>query len=810
MHASMPVEGMTCAACAARVQKVLGRLEGVRAADVSFASERMEVDYAPALIGVADLAAAVARAGYSSPTTSWELSLEGMTCASCASRIERALAGVSGVCSVQVNLADDSARIEVYRGALQAADLVLAVQRAGYGARVRTGAAGEWEQQERAARSHARRELLVLLASALLTLPMVLQMLLMALGVHFELSGVLQLILATPVQFGVGARFYRAAWTALRNRSGNMDLLVALGTSAAYFLSLCLLLWPSLAPAAEHLYFEASATVMTLVLFGKWLEGRAKRGATLAIRALMELRPEQARVLRGEREVEVAAEAVGAGDVVVVRPGERLPVDGRVRSGATTVDESMITGESRPVAKSEGDEVTGGAINGAGLIHVEATRVGSESTLARIIELVRNAQAARAPVQKLVDRISAVFVPVVLGVALISLLGWLWVGTSLTSAIITAVSVLVIACPCALGLATPTAIMAGTGRAARAGILIKDATTLELAHRLTAVAFDKTGTLTEGRPSVRDVLAVNGDGDGLLALLAAVEVGSEHPLGRAVVEAARQRQLALLPATEMQSLPGRGVVARVDGRRIHVGSRRLMRERGVPIEALDAAAAEREAQGQSVLWAADDAGLLGAVAVGDAIKPSAARAIAAVRECGLMAVMITGDNRATAEAVGAELGVDDVRAEVLPERKAAEVQALQRAGQVVAMVGDGINDAPALAAADLGFAMGTGTDVAMHTAGATLMRGDPLLVVDAIAISRATYGKIRQNLFWAFIYNVIGIPLAALGLLNPMVAGAAMAMSSVSVVGNSLLLQRWRPAATAAGEAAADGIRERT
>ncbi|PKN58088.1 MAG: copper-translocating P-type ATPase [Deltaproteobacteria bacterium HGW-Deltaproteobacteria-14] len=645
--------------------------------------------------------------------------------------------------------------------------------------------------------SWAHRDRLLLIGAAALTLPLLAPMVLGLLGVEAMLNGWVQLALATPVQVVAGARFYRGGWAALRAGSGNMDVLVALGTSAAFGLSLATLI----TDPTQHLWFEASAAVITLVLLGKHLESRAKRKTTDAIRALMALRPDTARVLRAGEEVEVPADAVRRGEVVVVRPGERLPVDGTVTRGASQVDESLLTGESMPVTKAVGDPVTGGAINGDGLLHVRATNVGSESLLARVVALVEGAQATKAPVQRLVDRVAAVFVPIVVGIALLTFFGWLVAGAPAQAALINAVSVLVIACPCALGLATPTALMVGTGVAARAGILIRDAEALERAHAVSVVVFDKTGTLTEGRPQVGAVVpAAGGDEAELLALADAVQAGSEHPLGRAIVEAAAARGIARREATAFRASPGRGVTAAVGERTVFVGSRRYMDQLGVDRAALEARAVDLEGAGETAVWVAartgEDPGetsLVGLIGIGDRPRATAREAVAGLKARGVTVVMLTGDNARTAQVVADAVGVDRVVAEVLPADKAREVARLREAGGVVAMVGDGVNDAPALAAADVGFAMATGTDVAMETAGVTLMRAEPTLVADAIAVSRATVRKIRQNLFWAFIYNVIGIPLAAAGLLSPVVAGAAMAASSVSVVTNALLLKRWRP-----------------
>ncbi len=726
------------------------------------------------------------------PTTTVKLDIGGMTCATCSTRIEKVLRKQSGVATAQVNLATEAANVAFAPDAITVASLIDAVQRAGFTASVATTDAAEEEARRQAEAVLARRELALLVGAGVLTLPLVLPMVLGVFGSMWMLPGWMQLLLATPVQVVAGARFYRGAVGALRAGTGSMDVLVALGTSAAFGLSL----WTLLFDPGGHLYFEASAAVITLVLLGKSLESRAKRRTTDAIRALMALRPETARVLRDGTEIEVSADAVGRGDVVVVRPGERMPVDGTVVRGQSQLDESLITGESLPVARGVGDPVTGGSINGDGLLHVQATNVGEQSVLARIVAMVEGAQATKAPIQKTVDRVAAVFVPVVVGVAALTLGGWLLAGASLSQAIIYSVAVLVIACPCALGLATPTALMVGTGAAARAGILIKDAEALERAHAVDVVVFDKTGTLTEGRPQVRQVVAVDGDSDALLALCAAAQGGSEHPLGQAVVRRATEASLEVSAVEEFQGLPGMGLQAKVAGRTLLVGSRRLMAEPGVDLGAYDAQAQDLERQGQTVMWIAegtDPARLLGIIGVGDAVRPSAAQAVADLQAAGIEVVMITGDNARTAAVVAEALGIRRVLAEVLPGDKAREVAALADGGHVVAMVGDGVNDAPALAAAAVGFAMASGSDVAMHTAGVTLMRSEPTLVSDAISISRATTRKIRQNLFWAFAYNVLGIPLAALGFLSPVFAGAAMALSSVSVVTNALTLRRWRP-----------------
>jgi len=734
-----------------------------------------------------------------------DLAVHGMTCAACVSRVERALAKVPGVAAASVNLADRRARID-WRGASPGlATLVAAVETAGYRAGPAPRDAAEEAAAERAAAAAARRDLWQVGIAAAFTLPLVLHMLAPLLGslghVETRLPPWAQMALATPVQFWIGARFYRAAWPALKVGVGNMDLLVVLGTSAAYGLSAYNVVFGG--PGAD-LYFEAAAVVVTLVLLGRTLEDRARRGTTAAIRALMALRPDSAWVERGAGVLELPLALVRPGDVVRVKPGERIPVDGVVVEGASQADESLITGESLPVDKAVGDHVVGGAINGDGLLRVRVAAVGRDSTLARIIALVQGAQASKAPIQRLVDRISAVFVPAVVGLALLTFAVWWLVSGDPAAALLNAVSVLVVACPCALGLATPTAIMVGTGLAARHGILIKDAEALERASHVTAVVFDKTGTLTEGRPALTGVWPAPGVAeDELIALAASAQAGSEHPLARAVLDRAAAQGLALRPVTNFQRLPGRGLGADIGDahgpRRLLLGSAALMREHAIDIAAFDARAAAEADSGRTAIWVAeagDRPRLLGLLVAGDALKQNAAAAVACLRGLGIETVLMTGDTARAAAAAARALGVDRVLAEVLPEAKAVEVARLKAAGGVVAMVGDGVNDAPALAAADIGIAMGGGSDVAMETAGMTLMRGDPLMVADAVTLSRRTGRKIRENLFWAFIYNLVALPLAAAGLLSPMIAGAAMAFSSVSVVTNSLLLRRWR-----AGEA---------
>ncbi|MBK8018756.1 MAG: copper-translocating P-type ATPase [Betaproteobacteria bacterium] len=785
---TIPVQGMTCASCVRRVEKSLAAVPGVEQAAVNLATEQAAVT-ADASVSAEALAAAVRKAGYGVPESAVELQVEGMTCASCVARVEKALRKIPGVIDASVNLATERASVRAL-STVTPAELMAGITKAGYTARP--------VDEPREAAGRAWPDWWPVAAAVLLTAPLALPMLLTVAGIHWMPAPWIQLALATPVQFWLGARFYRAGWRAVLAGTGNMDLLVALGTSAAYGLSVYMMFAHS-HDGMPHLYFEGSAVVITLVLLGKWLETRAKRQTADAIRALNALRPTTARVRRPEGDIDMPIERVATGDLVIVRPGERIAIDGEIVEGRSHLDEALITGESRPVAKNAGDRVTGGSINAEGALTVRTTAIGAETTLARIIRMVESAQAAKAPIQRVVDRVSTVFVPAVLGIALVTLAAWAFAGAGWTTAIVNAVSVLVIACPCALGLATPTAIMAGTGVAARHGILIKDATALEIAHRVTTVAFDKTGTLTEGRPRVVAVHAASGSEPlGVLRLAGALQQNSEHPLARAVMERLSDDDLDVAPATDARALPGRGVEASVDGRSLVLGSQRLMLELNAVLSDLAPAATSLEAEGHSISWLAERAEggtkLLGLLAFGDAVKPTARDGIARLKALGIRSVMVTGDNEGAARAVARDTGIDDVRSSVLPGDKAHAVNALRSAGQTIAMVGDGINDAPALAAADVGIAMSTGTDVAMEAAGITLMRGDVSLVADALDISRRTYATIRRGLFWAFVYNIVGIPLAAFGVLTPVIAGGAMAFSSVSVVANALLLRRWRPA----------------
>lgn len=730
----------------------------------------------------------------------WALIIRGMTCASCVSRVEKALLKVPGVVSAEINLALETAQVTTADNVMPQ-QLIDAVIASGYQASLLNAGSDSLAHLEDAQKINQWWPSAL---AAIFSLPLVMTMVAQLFGLGVQLSGWLQWLLATPVQFWLGWRFYQAGWHALKAMSGNMDLLVAIGTSAAYGLSVYLLLNNPHGSVLHHLYFESSTIVITLVLFGKWLEGRAKSQTTQAIRALNALRPEFATILVNGQPHQVAITSVKLGDLVLVRPGERIAVDGNVSSGDSHVDESLITGESLPVAKKVGDKVTGGAMNGEGLLTIVTTAVGAESVLARIVRLVESAQAKKAPIQRLVDKVSAIFVPIVLLIALFTLLAWGLHDGDWEVAIVNAVTVLVIACPCALGLATPTAIMVGTGVAAQHGILIKDAESLELAHAVKTVAFDKTGTLTVGHPTLISMYSNSKENDtqesvSLLMLAASLQAGSEHPLAKAVADAASLKGLHLKTVHDLQALAGKGVVGVVDGQKLYFGSTRLMSELKVNLSKFKEEALLQEQSGHTISWLAQARALdnfapklLGMFAFGDTIKVSSRKAIESLSKVDIKTVLISGDNQGSVANVSSQLGVSDYYAQVLPDEKASIVMQLKQGG-LVAMVGDGLNDAPALAAADVGIAMSSGTDVAMHTSGITLMRGDPALVAQAIDISKRTYQKIRQNLFWAFVYNAVGIPLAAMGMLSPVLAGAVMALSSVSVISNALLLKTWRP-----------------
>ncbi|MDE0422189.1 MAG: heavy metal translocating P-type ATPase [Gammaproteobacteria bacterium] len=784
----LAIEGMTCSACVARLENALVDAPGVVDASVNLALERASVSFDGNATDAAAIAEVVARTGFDVSTERRTFPVEGMTCAACAARVEKVLLREPGVVEADVNLALERATITTASGSTSTDALAARVDGAGYRLVVDDDGPGE-QPDEKAREDRLDAERRTVIISAVLTVPMVIGMIFAAFGndeIHLMPAG--EVLLTTPIQFLIGARFYRAAYNALRSGGANMDVLVVMGTTAAYVYSWYLLL--TLGSAADgQLYFEASAVIITLVLLGKHLENRAKRATTSAIRQLMDLRPATARVRRPDgTEEELAVTRVVVGHVVVVRPGERVPVDGEVVSGMSEVDESLLTGESVPVAKTVGDKVTGGAVNTVGYLEARATAVGEDSMLARIVRLVEAAQSGKARVQRLVDRVSRVFVPVVVCIALVTCGAWLVVTGSFEASLIAAVSVLVIACPCALGLATPTAIMTGTGAAARAGILIKDVDTLERAPALSTVVFDKTGTLTVGRPRVADVRVLRGTEDRLLALAAAVQGPSEHPLAKAVVNHVRGRGIEVPLVTDFRNHVGRGVSGCVDGTEIRAGHREF-----VGIDQTTADLDWGPVGAGTVVWVADGDGIRGALLCRDAVRPEAQAAVERLKALGVRPVMLSGDAASVVWPLAAEVGIEEAHARVLPDEKAAFVQKRAAAGEQVAMVGDGINDAPALAAADVSFAIGTGTDVAMEAAGITLMRPAPTLIPAALDVSRTTFRKIKQNLFWAFVYNVIGIPAAALGYLSPTLAGAAMAFSSVCVVSNSLLLRRWKP-----------------
>jgi Cu+-exporting ATPase len=784
----LPIEGMTCAACAARIEKQLNRLPGVHAA-VNFGTERAQVAYDASATTAAKLVETITKTGFAVPPQSVELALSGMTCAACASRIEKVLNRLPGA-SATVNYAAEKALVRYTPGLTDHEAMLAAVKRAGYSARV--ASAGSREEEKARKDAAYRGELRRFWLSAALTLPLAAQMIFMfGAGDHELLPRWLQLALATPVQFWVGKRFYVGAYNALRGGSGNMDVLVALGTSMAYFYSLAVTLL-RLPEQQYHVYYEASATIITLILMGKLLEARAKARTTAAIEALVRLQPQTAQI---EKDGEVRTVAVGSlqpGDVFIVRAGDSIPVDGVVIEGRSSVVEAMLTGESMPTSKEPGAKVFAATVNGQGLLRCRATGVGSHTLLAGIIRMVEQAQGSKAPVQRLADRIAAIFVPAVVTISVLTLAGWWILGGNFTVALVNAVAVLVIACPCALGLATPTAVMVGTGRGAAHGILVKNAEALELAERIQVLAVDKTGTLTEGRPVVTDLFPKEGlPAQEALKIAASLEQGSAHPLATAILEKAAADGVTPQPLGQLDAYPGKGVSGEVAGVRYWLGSAAFVKEHGarVPKDVVD----PMRAHGKTLVVLADESGLLAVFGVADKLRRESRRAVQRLQARGIDVVMLTGDNKATAAAIAHQAGIDEFQAEILPGDKAAAVNALKAGGRRVGMAGDGINDAPALAAADVSFAIGGGADVAVEAADITLMKSDLTSLADAIELSRATLSKIRQNLFFAFIYNVLGIPAAALGFLNPVIAGAAMALSSVSVVSNSLLLRRWRP-----------------
>jgi Cu+-exporting ATPase len=806
--ASFPVTGMTCATCAGTIADSLSELEGVLKADVNLATERASVTFDPEKVDVAKMRRAVEDAGYGVIMNEVTLSIGGMSCASCVNTVEEAVNELDGVLSASVNLVTEKLTVRYDPQRVRVAQIKKAVVDAGYEVMEAQTLDLEKEMREK----ETRRQRILLLLSLALAVPTMVVMMIMDftdLWHHFlmEWGNLIMFALATPVQFIAGYQFYIGAYKALRNRTANMDTLIAVGTSAAYFYSVAVIFAPGLV-AMDHVYFDSSAMIIALILFGKYLEAKAKGSTSEAIKRLMGLQAKTARVLREGQEVEMPVDELDVGDVVIVRPGEKIPTDGVVVDGSSSVDESIITGESIPVSKDEGSEVIGATINGSGLLRVRATRVGKDTALAQIVKLVEDAQVAKAPIQRLADRVAAVFVPAVITIALAAFFFWYFLGVpafasgepAFTFSLTIFITVLVIACPCALGLATPTAIMVGTGKGAENGILIKGGDALEIAGTVDTVVFDKTGTLTEGRPEVEEVLSFDASCPDMLSLVASAEVGSEHPLGEAIVRKARSDGLELSGVEGFEGLAGKGVKASVSGRSIVAGNRGLLDEIGIPLGEREGDVASLEERGMTAVLIAIDGRLCGAIGIADVLKPTSAEAVAELKGMGIEVVMITGDNRRTAQAIANKLGIEKVLAEVLPGDKAKEVSRLQSEGRKVAMVGDGINDAPALAQADVGMAIGSGTDVAVEAGDIVLIKDDPRDAVAAIQLSRQTMHKIRQNLFWAFGYNTAGIPVAAgvlypfLGiLLSPIIAAGAMAFSSVSVVTNAALLKRYTP-----------------
>ncbi|ANF98623.1 copper-translocating P-type ATPase [Paenibacillus bovis] len=789
---------MTCAACSTRIEKGLRRLEGVQEANVNLALERASVIYDPAQIDGAALERKIEQLGYQPLKETADLDIMGMTCAACATRIEKGIRRMDGISEVNVNLALETARVQYNPGSVTLDEITRKVEKLGYQAQLKRE---EGIEQRREREAVVRKWKLII--AAVLSLP-----LLWAMLGHFSITSWIstpsilmnpwfQLILATPVQFIIGWQFYVGAYKALRSGSANMDVLVALGTSAAYFYSLFLIIRSMLVPGTQvELYFEVSSILVTLILLGKWFEHRAKGRSSEAIRSLMNLRAQMARVERDGREVEIPVDDVRIDDIVVVKPGEKIPVDGEVLEGQSSVDESMLTGESLPVEKTAGDAVIGATINQNGRLRFRVNRIGQNTALARIIRVVEEAQVSKAPIQRMADVISGIFVPIVVGIALLTFGIWyLWLEPgNFSSALEKAIAVLVIACPCALGLATPTSIMAGSGRAAEYGILFKGGEHLEAAHKVNTVVLDKTGTITRGEPVLTDIHFVAGS-SGIeeqewLQRIISAEAASEHPLARAIVQGLQERNITAGAVDAFENIPGKGIRSVTDGQQMLIGTRLLLQEADIYNEDLEQEIQQVESKGKTVMLTAINGQYTGWLAVADTVKETSKEAIQRLQQMGMEVIMITGDNERTAQAIGQQTGVDHILAGVLPEGKAAEIKRLQEKGRIVAMVGDGINDAPALATADTGIAIGTGTDVAMEAADVTLMRGDLNGIADAIMISRRTIRNIRQNLFWALAYNVIGIPIAASGLLAPWLAGAAMAFSSVSVVLNALRLQR--------------------
>ncbi len=781
------VSGMTCAACSTRIEKALNKAEGVDSAVVNLIGQKAVVEFDTEKTTPNKLVDIIEHTGYTVPLVQKTILIKGMTCAACSTRVEKVLNRLDGITSATVNLSTNKATVEYPSGVVDEQTLIDAVKKAGYGAEI------EYEKdldREKEMREKEIKSLKIsFIISAILSIPLFSAMFFHMAGVHSILSnGWFQLVLATPVQFIIGYRFYKGAYNSLRGGGANMDVLVSMGTSAAYFYSIYNLL-----NGIDEYYFEASAVIITLILLGKTFEAVAKGKTSEAIKKLMGLQPKTARVVRDGSEIDIPIEDLEIGDIVVVRPGERVPVDGVIVEGSSALDESMITGESIPIDKGIGDEVIGATINKFGAFKFKAMKIGKDTVLSQIIKLVEDAQGSKAPVQRLADKISGIFVPVVVAIAFMTFLGFYFIEGDFNTALLNSVAVLVIACPCALGLATPTAIMVGTGKGAENGILIKSGEHLERTHEMDAIIFDKTGTITKGEPVVTDIIAFNDiDRNELLRIAASVEKASEHPLGQSIVLEAESKLLKIVTPSEFTAIPGKGLRANFEGKDVAIGNRKLMLENNIDLDNMESELFNLENEGKTAMLVSIDGNLAGIIAVADQVKDTSLEAIKELKTMGLEVYMITGDNKRTAEAIGKQVGITNILADVLPENKADVVENLKSQGKHVGMVGDGINDAPALAAADVGFAIGTGTDVAMEAADITLMRGDLEGVVTAIRLSHRTMKTIRQNLFWAFFYNAIGIPFAAFGFLNPMVAGAAMSFSSVSVVTNSLRLKKFK------------------
>ncbi len=812
MKSSIKITGMTCANCAANIEKSLSKLPGIYQAAVNFASEKAIVEYAPSEINASTIITAITELGFMPVTSKTTFIVKGMSCASCVGRVEKAILDIPGVISANVNLANGQATVS-YLEDVKLGDIKNAVKDAGFETLVESAVPEDVSDT-------AKREIKSLRNTLAIAAMLGIAVLILGFLPSFTGKAYLLWALATPVQFWAGLRFYKGAWAALKHKTADMNTLVAVGTSAAYFYSMAAVLVPSafISGVIEaNLYFDTSAMIIVLILLGRFLETGAKGRTSEAIKKLINLKPKIAHVVRDEKEHQIPVDDVVVGDIIVVRPGESIPVDGVVREGYSTIDESIVTGESIPVDKKAGDEVIGASINRTGSFRFEATRVGADTTLSRIVRLVEQAQGSKAPIQRLADIIAGYFVPIVISIAIITFIIWYFAGPapSLTYAILNFVAVLIIACPCALGLATPTAIIVGTGKGAENGILIRNAETLEKAHKINSVLLDKTGTLTLGQPKVTDIIATNHlTEDEMLQLAASAENNSEHPLAQAIVDESKQKGFEMLPVTQFDAIPGHGVEAKINGRQILIGNIKLMQDKGITLDALEERAGLLWEEGKTVMFVAVEGSGVGLIALSDTIKPGAAEAVKQLRIMGVDITMITGDNRRAAEAIAHQVGIKNVLYEILPEHKADEVRKLQQQGKIVAMVGDGINDAPALAQADIGIAIGTGTDIAMETGDITLISGEPRGIAGAIELSKRTMRTIRQNLFWAFAYNVLLIPVAAgllylffgngtvplglqfalgeYGFLNPILAAFAMAISSLTVVTNSLRLKNYK------------------